>query len=336
MAKRKYSIKDIANDLNISITTVSFILNGKARENRISEKLTKKVLEHVKKVGYKPNQLAQSLRTGKSKIIVFMVEDISNPFFSNIARNIESKALENDYKIIYCSTDNKKEKAQELIRLFKGRHADGYIITPTEGIEEDIKSLMSENIPVVLFDRFFPEVETSHVVINNYQASKDANLFLIAKGYKQIGLVTLKSTQTQMADRLDGYLDALIENNLRPLVKEVSFDDFNSEKVIREIEKFIVTNDQLDALFFTTNYLTINGLSAIKRLKRKIPEDLAVVAFDDNILFSLYDPSITALVQPLDDISKNLMDIILTQLKGKMEVVKKELPATLLERSSTG
>ncbi|MBS9524903.1 LacI family DNA-binding transcriptional regulator [Litoribacter ruber] len=335
MAKKKYSIKDIANELNISITTVSFILNGKAKENRISEKLTKKVLDYVKKVGYKPNQLAQSLRTGKSKIIVFMVEDISNPFFSNIARNIESKAHENDYKIIYCSTDNKKEKAQELIRLFKGRHVDGYIITPTEGMEEDINMLLSEKIPVVLFDRYFPEVETSYVGINNYQAAKDANNYLIGKGYKNIGLVTLKSAQTQMTDRMDGYLDALIESDLRPVVKEVDYDNFNSDGIIRDIEKFIVTNDQLDAIFFTTNYLTISGLKAIKRLKRSIPEDLAIVAFDDNVLFSLFDPPITALVQPIEDLSKNLMEIILPQLKGNMDIVKKELPATLLKRAST-
>jgi LacI family transcriptional regulator len=335
MAKQKYSIKDIAKQLNISITTVSFILNGKAKENRISEKLTLKVLEHVKKVGYKPNQLAQSLRTGKSKILVFMVEDISNSFFSSIARMMEAKAFANDYKIIYCSTDNKKEKAQELIRVFKGRHVDGYIITPPEGIEEDVRELVNEGVPVVLFDRYFPTLDTSHVVIQNLEGTKNAISYLIENGFRNIGFVTLKSGQTQMIDRLKGYHQAVEAHGLNAYVKEISFDELGSEKVVNDIQDFIHTNQDLDALFCSTNYLTISGLSAMKKLGKSIPEDLALIGFDDNELFTLYEPSISALAQPLEELSEKLMEAILAQLKGKMAVKKVELPVQFIARDSS-
>ncbi|HJP64174.1 MAG TPA: LacI family DNA-binding transcriptional regulator, partial [Mucilaginibacter sp.] len=152
--KKKLSIVDIANQLNISKTTVSFILNGRAKEKRISDEVVEKVLKFVKEVEYKPNSLAKSLRTGKSNTIGLMVEDISNHFFANIARLIEDKAYENGYKLTYCSTDNKTEKTREMIAMFRDRHVDGYIIAPPEGIEDDIAQLISEGFPVVLFDRY--------------------------------------------------------------------------------------------------------------------------------------------------------------------------------------
>lgn len=154
--KKRILISDIAKALGISVTTVSFILNDKAKEKRISEALTKRVLDYVKKVGYKPNELAKSLRTGKTKILGLIIEDISNPFFGNIARLIESKVYEQGYRIIYCSTNNDVEKAKELIQMFYDRQVDGFIITPSDGLEDTVKQLQQNNIPVVLFDRYFP------------------------------------------------------------------------------------------------------------------------------------------------------------------------------------
>src|ERR1700712_5634997 len=133
--KKKLSINDIAAQLKISKTTVSFILNGRAKEKRISDELVQIVLKQVEKVGYKPSSLAKSLRTGKSKTIGLMVEDISNPFFAGIARLIEDRAYKNGYKILYCSVDSNVEKTRELISTFRDRHVDGYIIAAPEGIE---------------------------------------------------------------------------------------------------------------------------------------------------------------------------------------------------------
>jgi LacI family transcriptional regulator len=158
--KKKLSIVDIANSLNISKTTVSFILNGRAQEKRISDELVKRVLKYVKEVGYKPNSLAKSLRTGKSNIIGLLVQDISNHFFATIARRIEDLAYQSGYKIIYSSTDNDTQKTRELIAMFRDRHVDGYIITPPDNIEDDINELISDGFPVVLFDRYLPKVAT--------------------------------------------------------------------------------------------------------------------------------------------------------------------------------
>jgi len=190
---KKLSIVDIANALGVSKTTISFILNGRAQEKRIGTDLVEKVMKYVEEVGYKPNSLAKSLRTGKSNTIGLMVEDISNPFFASIARLIEDRAYKNGYKIIYCSTDNDTNKTKDLITMFRDRHVDGYIIAPPEGIEKEIESLINDGMPVVLFDRHLPYVNTDFVEVNNLFSTYNATRHLIDQGFKNIAFITFAS-----------------------------------------------------------------------------------------------------------------------------------------------
>ncbi len=319
--KKKLSIVDLAKQLNISPTTISFILNGKAEEKRISKELVERVLKQIEEVGYKPNSLAQSLRTGKTMIIGLMVENIANPFFANIARLIEEKAYKNGYKIIYCSTDNDSEKTRELLRVFQDRHVDGYIICAPEGIEKDVDDLIDNGSAVVLFDRYLPDTKADYVVIDNYGSTHQAVLHLIHNGYKNIAFVTLDSLQTQMQDRLKGYETALNENGLTPHIKEISFQQ-DEETIIRHIIAFLERKPQLDAVIFGTNYLGISGLRAIKKLSVNIPNDLAIVTFDDHALFDLHSPSITAISQPIEEIAEKLITMLLGRLK-KVSKTKK-------------
>jgi LacI family transcriptional regulator len=336
--KRKLSINDIAKQLDISITTVSFILNGRAKEKRISDELVKKVLKFVEEVGYKPSSLARSLRTGKTNIIGLMVEDISDPFFSSVARQIEENAYKNGYKILYCSTENDTEKTKDLIQMFRDRHVDGYIIAPPEGIEEEIKSLMAIGKPVVLFDRFLPSIPTDYVVTDNRESTYKAVQHLIDNGYKNIAFITLDSLQPQMQERLLGYERAIGENKLPQYVKEISFQD--TEKAIRQITMFLERKKELDAILFSTNYLCVSGLKAINRMGLKIPQDLAIACFDDYELFELYSPTITAVSQPIEQLSEQVINILLSKLNAPFPQKEKEyqkvvVPSTFIVRNSS-
>ena len=193
LKEKPITIIDIAKQLNISSTTVSFILNGKAKERRISDKVRDKVLKFVTEVGYKPNLLARSFRTGKTNIIGLMVENISNPFFANVARMIEEKAYQNGYKILYCSTENDSTKAKELMQMFKDRYVDGYIITPTEGIKNEVDELINSGAPVILFDRFFEDGNNDYVILDNFKSTYTAVEHLVAEGFREIAFVTITS-----------------------------------------------------------------------------------------------------------------------------------------------
>ncbi len=336
--KKKISIHDIAKELKVSATTISFVLNGKAKEKRISENVKKKILDYVKKVGYSPNQIAKSLRTGKTNIIGMLVEDISDPFFSSISRGIESIAYQHHYKIFFASTENDTEKTKALIKVFRERQVDGYIIAPAPGIEDEIKALMNDNVPVILFDRYLPSLNTSTVIIDNFSGAYQAVKHLEANGFSNIAFITLESEQTQMQARLQGYVRATEENLKAPIIKKLPYKlshDLSAEKLV---QGFIETHDRLDAVIFATNYLAINGLKAIRNLGLRIPDDIAVVGFDDNTFFYLFTPSITAVAQPVEEIAEEVVKQLLDALSDERESKKRRtvtLPVKLIERNSS-
>lgn len=331
-------MRTIARDLDISIATISFILNGKAKEMRISDKLTQKVLDYVKEKNYNRNSLAQSLRTGKSKIIGLIVEDIADAFFSSVARLIEERAYKKGYKIIYCSTEDNPRKTIELINMFKSRNVDGYIITPPKGIEDEVALLIEQNQPFVLFDRYFPETPTDYVIIDNLNGAKIAVAHLAEQGFKNIAFVTLDSDQTQMADRLSGYRQAITDAGLKEYLLEIKFTS-KTEKVAQLISNFLVKNKKVDAILFATNYLALQGFEALNKLELKIPDDIAVIGFDDHAFFKVFNPPITAVSQPMKNLSENLIDILFKKMNEEEDATTENLkvvlaPELIIRRSS--
>jgi LacI family transcriptional regulator len=335
--KKKISIHDLAKDLSVSATTISFVLNGKAEEKRISKSVAKKILKHVKEVGYQPNFLAKSLRTGKSKTIGMLVEGISDHFFASIARGVEEEAYKTGYKIFNSSTDNNTVKAKELIKTFRERQVDGYIIAPSPGIEDDIRRLIDENFPVVIFDRYFPDVKSNIVIVDNYGGAHEAILHFINNGYKNIAFVTIDSIQIQMEERLQGYIDAIEEKGLFKCICKIPFK-LTHDEIAEQVKLFIKENSQLDAILFATNYLTIGGLKALNNLKLKIPDNMAVIGFDDNFHFSLFTPSITVVAQPIEEIAKQIVKKLMSSLSEEDKKINIEtivLPTNLIIRESS-
>lgn len=335
--KKKISIHDLAKELNVSSATVSFVLNGKAAEKRISSAVEKKILKYAQKKGYSPNRVAKSLRTGKSKLIGMLVEGISDPFFSSIARIVEESIQQHDYKIFYSSTNNDTGIAKELIRSYRDTQVDAYIIAPPPGIEAELKSLMDDGFPVVLFDRYFPGLPTHNIVVDNFQGAYLAASHFIDNGYRDIGLVTLHSTQVQMDLRLDGYHKAIEENGLQPKVLRVSYN-LKHEQIVEEITSWLKRPGRPEAILFATNYLAISGLRAINNMKLRIPEHIAVIGFDDNTHFSLFAPAITAVAQPVADISREVVHHLIAALTTPDKPyppVTTILPTTLVVRESS-
>lgn len=337
MRKKRVSIKDIAADLNISVTTVSFVLNGKAEEKHISKQLTKKVLDYVEKVNYRPNQVAQSLRTGESKILVFMVEDIANSFFAKLARLIEDLAYKKGYKVLFCSNDNDDDKSKELIHLFKNRQVDGFIIVPSPNIQNTIANLIEEKIPVLLFDRYYPELNTNYVVTNNAQATQNAIDHLVSNGFENIAYITLDTHQSQMEDRLDGYTHAIKEHGLKEISLKLPFSKTISDQGDQEIKAFLEKHPEIDAILFATNYLTETGLEVIKGNFPGLIDRIGFITFDDSHLFKTYSPSITAVAQPTVEMAEKAMEIILKLLKSDKELPTQKvvLESSLIVRDSS-
>lgn len=335
--KKKILIHDIAKHLDVSIATVSLVLNGKAKAQRISDAVAERVLKYVDEVGYKPNQLAKSLRTGKTHVIGLMVEDIANAFFAKIAALIEQKALARGYRIIYCSTNNDVARTRDLLTMLQERHVDGYALAMPPGLEGEVRDLVRSGKPVVLFDRLLPDVLADAVVVDGLTGTYEATRHLIAQGFSSLALVTLQSEQLQLRARRHGYAQALQERGRPELVLEVPYGQ-DAEQLVQCILQFVQAHPNCDAMLFTTNYLGAYGLDALVRLGRRIPEHMAVISFDDSDLFRLYSPPITVIAQPMELIAENVINALLAALEGSSEpgrVTQIQLAPQLLVRQSS-
>jgi LacI family transcriptional regulator len=341
---KKVSISDIARKAGVSVSTVSFVMNDKAVKMRISREVIEKVENVAREMGYRPNQLARGLRTGKTKTIGLIVENISNAFFATLAKSIEDEAKRHDYKVVYCSTDNDEEKARELINMLSQRQVDGYIITPTLNLAEDIRKLQAENKPVVLIDRYFPQYdEIPAVLVDNYEGVSRGMEYLFSKGYRKIALVTIETEMAHMKDRLTAYCDVLNHHGVASQDRIVKIVPYSSDHdvALNEVTELLAggAGKSFDAVFFLTNYLGVLGIEAIKKLQIQVPEQLAVLCFDDNDIFRLYTPTISVIRQPIEAIGQKAMGVLLDRLRhtgeeGYVDSPPARLTADLVKRES--
>jgi LacI family transcriptional regulator len=337
---KNVTIKDIASKAGVAPSTVSAVLNGKARESRISEQLAVRIRIIAGDMGYQPNHTAVSLRTGKTRVLGLIVEDISNVFFASLAKIIEEEADCIGYKVLYCSTENNEEKARERIRMFTQRQVDGFLITPTAGMRAEICKLAEQQKPLVLMDRYFPDLAVPHVLVDNYKGACLGMEHLLKKGYRKIGFVTIQLDQIQMHQRRQAYEQSLKAQNLpvqEELVLELSYHS-KPEVAVEQISHFVQNTPGMDAVFFATNYAGVYGLEAFKQLNVRIPEQLAMVCFDDHDIFRLHTPGITIIRQPVDQIAHTAMQLLIRQFEQTpvaMKTLQVHEPASLVVRGST-
>ena len=332
------SIKDIAKLAGVAPSTVSLVLNDKAKQGRISDSLAEKIRIVAQQHGYKPNQVAVSLRTGSSKILGLIIEDISNVFFANIAKAIEDEAEKYGYHVLYCSTENNTAKGNELINLLVQRQVDGYLISPTAGMENGVSDLLKAQLPVVLIDRYFPSLPAPYVLSDNIAGATEALEYFIQKGHRNIGLVTSDFPMMHPQQREAAYTQTLVKHGITihpDFIFKVPYTALHHEAT-QLIAGFIKSHPQLDAIFFTTNYLGIHGLASISNLEMKIPDDIAVICFDDHDVFQLYKPGITAVKQNVPEIAETAMKLLMHQLSGDGKKMKmnKVIPTELIIRGS--
>lgn len=309
------SIKDIAIKAGVSTTTVSFVLNGKAREKRISEELEKNIISIADKLHYRPNPLARGLRTGQTETIALMVEDIANPFFAALARVIEDEADKLGYTVMFSSTENDENRALKLIHGLKHRQMDGFLITPTRGMKETILQLKKEEREVILIDRYIPDIDISSVTVNNIKGAEIATHYLIKKGFKRIAMVTTLVEQVQMQERLQGYKSTLQKFGFEDqpeLVLEIPFNN-PKEEAIQAIERFC-KQQHPDAIFFATNYLGVYGLET---WRESGAYSNGIVCFDDTDLFRLGKPAITVVAQPVEYIAREAINLLVSNIRNE-------------------
>lgn len=331
---KKKSIKDIAQELGFSKTTVSFVLNNKGDEKKISKETQNKILEYVRQVNYQPNQIAKSLKEGTTNTIGYLVPDISNPFYAKIGRLIEDLLWEMGYHLIIGSTDEDQEKEDRLINMFLNRQVDGLIFAATFIKSNTIQTLLKRKFPMVFFDREEPSVDANYILVENKISMQQAVQKAIDRGAKKIGLLSITPDVYSLKLRIDGYKDALIQNGIeidRNLIRRVDENSLN-ESTKQEIEYLI--DKEVDSVVFTNNQMTAAAIWVINVFHSKIAEQLTFVSFDNLDLFDYSSPRVISVAQPIADIARCTVEILENAiLYNDFKTKRIELKPKLIERN---
>jgi len=336
--EKKVALKDVAKHIGVSVALVSYVLNGKEKEARVGAEMAERIRKAATELNYQPNLIAKGLKMGKTKTIGLIVADISNPFFSTIARIIEDDAKKHGYVVIFGSSDESAERQRDLIDVFSTRLVDAFIIAPAAGTEQQIANIVKRDIPVVLIDRFFPELKVDCVHINNFKAAGKAVTQLIRNNRTRIGMLAYDTPQSHMQDRKQGYKAALKENDIRfkkAWLLEASYHDI--EKDVAAKMESLLRPLQVDALFFATNSLAVASLKIINKMGIRVPEDLAIISFDESDAFDFFYSPVTYVNQSLTDIGKEAIKLVINRLHSKTKQTREIIvEAKLVVRESCG
>lgn len=314
-------MQDIADKLGISRGTVSLVLSGKAKTGRISDEMQFKVKKLAKELNYHPNEIARSLSTGVTKSIGIIVTDISNEFFGKMVFHIQERAKHYGYSVITANTNENLNDFDEAVTVLINRQVDGIILVPVEGGNEIVKKIISRKIPLVQIDRYYPDLNSNYIVIDNYDISKQAIELLINEGKRRIAVICYDINLSALTERKQGYIDAMKQRGLFDveLIKNIGYD--NQEK---EIEQAICdlkkNSDKVDAIFFCSRKVFLAGVKYMVKLNIKIPEDMSVICFDEIDAFSYANIPVIYIEQPIQQMSEKAIDLLIEQLQGNNQI----------------
>ena len=246
------SLKDVAKAVGVSPALVSMVMNGKAKQYRISDAVAKKVRQTAKQMNYAPNMVAKNLRSGKTQLVGLIVTDISNPFYANIARIVEDRANELNYTVLISSTDEDFENTGRLIEVMQNKGVEGLIVVPCDGSEEMIRDLYNSNFPVVLLDRYFPDINVSSSCLDNFKATALATRHLIEQGYRKISMIAYDTEMYHIIDRISGYQDTMKKAGYEAYINIQKVDIVNSKPGIYAALQKMVNEKQAEAVIFLT------------------------------------------------------------------------------------
>lgn len=332
----KVTIKDVAEKAGVSKTTVSRFLNG--MYDMMGEEVREKIEHTIKELKYKPNRLAQGLKSKKTKTIGLIIFNVLNPFSSKLIRGVEDVCRKHGYSLFLCNADNDPNLERKYITELYHKQVDG-IMTATVGNNEDLyKELSEEGFPLVFVDRRMNEQFGDQILTNNLEGAYNAVAHLCKLGHKQIAYLTAPvDGVSNRTERLEGYKKALIDFDIEYnplLVREVSLKEGDGYKATIDILQSL----EPTAIFSMNDTLNLEVFKAIKELGYKIPHDISFVGFDDTDWAPITEPPITVVAQPTYEIGVKVAETILKRIhaKKKTKFATTIFDTKLVIRESTG
>lgn len=304
-------ILDVARRAGVSPATVSRVLNG---NTSVARERADRVRAAVAAVGYRPNAAARSLRRRKSSLWAVVVPDVSNPYFTEVVRGVEDVAQTAGYSVVLCNSDENRDKEASYIAVALGEQVAGLIICPTSERSTDVTALLAQGTPVVAVDRKLSKVSVDTVLVDNVRGAEAATLHLIDGGFERVACITGPKAATTARQRLSGFRRALRSRGRdvdETLVRHTDFQVAGG----REAMTSLLDAGGVDAVFAANGLIAVGVLEAVAARGERVPDDVAVVSFDDLPWAGIIRPSLTTVAQPTYEIGRRSGELLLARIE---------------------
>ncbi len=328
------TVHDVAKRAGVAPITVSRVINN---SGYISDTTRERVETVIKEIGYVPNTLARGLRSKRTNTLALIVTDITNPYFTLMARGVEDVAGASNYTVIYCNTDESETKEEKYANILAQRQVDGVLLVPAGGNDKTIKFFESNGISVVILDRRVSGVKTDFVCSDSEDGANLLVKLLIRLGHNRIAIITGSKNVSTSVDRVAGYQRALREAGLSKN-ELVYFGEFNYQSGYELTRQVIMQSPKPTAIFGANNFILIGIIKALHDLQVNVPEDVSVVGFDDLPESMLVTPFLTVATQPAYEMGRLATELLLNRISDNLPDNCQEiiLPIKIIERKSTG
>lgn len=336
MTKKIVTMDDVAKRSGVSKTTVSRIING--IPNAASTETVENVLKAIDELGYYPNQVAASLKRTTTRTIGLIMGDIENPFYSLMIKGVEEVLTKSGYSLILANSNYNDELEVELGKLMLSKQVDAILIAPSGYSScKNYRFLGERDTPVVFIDNYVIDCNADAVVVNNFEASREATEHLISLGHRDIAFIAGSADRISSGKRTKGYQTAIKEKYGQVDPSLMKRGDYTLDGGFRCMQELLHLPNIPTAVFIANNLMTVGALKAIINAGLSIPSDISILGFDDMYWYTINQPALTAVDQPAFEIGQTAAKRVIMRLKQKKqpspEVI--ELKANLIIRDST-
>ncbi len=321
------TIKDIAEKVGVSVTTVSRVLNNRGY---LSDSLKTRVYQAMEELNYQPNELARSLSRSKSNVIGLIIPDISHPFFAELTKHIEYYAYKQGYKLMLCNSLLDKDKEREYIDLLRASQVDGIIMGSHT---MSVNDYMSINLPLITIDRKIASTIPC-ISSDNYRGGEMATQLLFQKKCKKIAYLSGNLRLNMLAkQRYDAFVDLVTLEKVEHVIKQTNLNGFNYKEYEELVAELFSEHPDIDGVFASSDMLALQVIRECRRMGKKVPDQVKVVGYD-GILISEMD-ELTTIRQPIKDMGKLSVQYLADLIEGQNPPLDTILPVQLVERSTT-
>ncbi|WP_139823794.1 LacI family DNA-binding transcriptional regulator [Thalassobacillus devorans] len=333
--EKTVTIKDVARKANVSISTVSRVLNN---SGYTSASVKEKVNKAVDELKFQKNMVATAMIKKQTSTFGLIIPDIKNIFYGELTRAIEDKAHQHGFNVILCNTDNNLEKEKEYLNFLLRKGIDGIIFSTPEINDRNIREVMKSrpDLPMVILGSKVQNVRLDEVLVDNFDGGYTATEHLIDLGHEKIGYIGGQQDSYATVERLKGFKAALEERGLPLDKKHVKLDEFKIHSGYEKGKEMLAKKDRPTAIFAGNDAIAVGVYKAARELEMKIPEDLSVIGFDDSQFAEIVDPGLTTIRTPIAEMGEKTVELAVQIIKENKNFKESIMfPPTLIERAST-